>query len=176
MRFLFLFAGVAVLMSVAARFLPHPANFTPIGALALFAGAHLSQKSRWWLAVPLGAMLVSDLFIGFYDWRIMAVVYASFLLYGLFGIISAKQNTSAAVIGASFAGSVMFYLATNAAVWAFSPMYQKTLSDLLLSYTLAIPFFKTMVLGDLLYTGVFFGAYEFCREVLARRFAVRQAA
>src|SRR5438445_776459 len=44
-----------VLVAALARLLPHPPNFTPIGAVALFGAAHFKQQ---WAAfvVPLLAM------------------------------------------------------------------------------------------------------------------------
>lgn len=173
-KLLLFFTGIIIVFSILARFLPHPANFTPIGALALFVGARVAQQNKWGLLLPLGAMLISDFFIGLYDWRIMAVVYASFFLYGIFGMAAGKSPSR--VIRASLMGSAVFYLTTNAAVWAFSPMYEKTLSDLLLSYTLAVPFFKTMLLGDLFYAGMFFVAYEFARALLEKKVFVKQIA
>lgn len=153
--YLFIIAGI----SIVARIAPHPANFAPIGALALFAGAYASQKSRWWLLAPLGAMFFSDVFIGFYDWRIMTVVYGSFAMYGVLGVIAGKHKNSVALFGSNVVGSVVFYLATNAAVWAFSPLYEKTASGLSLAYLMGIPFFKNTLLGDLLYSGIFLGGY-----------------
>ena len=52
-------------MSVLIRLLPHPANFVPMGALAITSG--LYAKKKWQLLLPLGAMFATDFFIGFYD-------------------------------------------------------------------------------------------------------------
>ena len=51
-------------------------------------------------------------------------------------------------------------MVTNYAVWQFSPWYEKSLAGLLESYTLALPFFRNTLLGDLFYSAVLFGAYE----------------
>ena len=44
----------AILVAAVLRLVPHPPNFTPIGAIALFAGAQLGRR---WLAfaAPFGA-------------------------------------------------------------------------------------------------------------------------
>ena len=63
--------------AAALRLLPHPSNFTPIGALALFAGAHFDDK-RWAFVLPLAAMLLSDAVIGFHVQ--MPIVYGTFAL------------------------------------------------------------------------------------------------
>ncbi|OHA68584.1 MAG: hypothetical protein A3A27_01205 [Candidatus Wildermuthbacteria bacterium RIFCSPLOWO2_01_FULL_47_18] len=164
-QLLITFTVVIAVLSFGARLLPHLPNFTPIGALALFAGAYLAKKHWWGLFVPLFIMFVSDLFIGFYDVKLMAVVYGSFLLYALIGRVLPKQNPLL-VLGGALGGAVFFYLATNFAVWMFSPWYEKSVEGLMLSYTLALPFFRATLLGDLLFTGMFFGAYEFAKAYL----------
>lgn len=159
-RFLILFVAVALILSIGGRLVFHTPNFTPMGAFALFAGAYLATKNKWLLLLPVGAMAVSDLFIGSYDWRLMTVVYASFLAYGILGILAGKQKNPGGIFLATVAGSFIFYLTTNAAVWILSPWYSHDLQGLLLSYTLALPFFRATLIGDLLFSTIFFGAYE----------------
>ena len=72
-----------LILAVATRFVPHPANFTAVGAIALFGGLYLSKKQALWL--PLSVMFVSDIFIGFYNIYIMASVYVGFMLMTLIG-------------------------------------------------------------------------------------------
>ena len=151
-------ALVLITLGIVARFLPHPANFAPIGAIAIFSGIYLPKK--WALALPLAAMLVSDLFIGFYAWPIMASVYAGFIIMGLIGLAVRKNKKLSTVLGGTILGSLIFYLVTNAAVWAFGSLYPPTAAGLLQSYYTAIPFFRNSLLGDLFYTGVLVGAYE----------------
>ena len=152
MIFSFIF-GCALL-----RLVPHPWNFTPIAAMALFGGTYLNKKYA--LIVPLAAMLVSDYFIGFYEWRLTAAVYGSFLLIGLIGCWLKRRKNLFTVIGASLAGSILFFLITNFAVWAFSSWYTKDFSGLIYCYTMALPFFRNTLMGDLFYVGALFGAYE----------------
>ena len=71
-------AIIFVLIGISLRLLPHPPNFTPIFAIALFGGVYLSRKTA--LSLPLIIMLVSDIFIGTYEPKLMIFVYASFLL------------------------------------------------------------------------------------------------
>ncbi len=152
MIFAFIF-GCALL-----RLLPHPWNFTPIAAMALFGGVYINKKYA--LIVPLLAMLVSDYFLGFYEWRLMLAVYGSFLLVGLIGIWLKNQKNLLNIAGASLTGSILFFLITNFAVWAFSSWYTKDFSGLIYCYTLALPFFRNTLMGDLFYAGALFGAYE----------------
>lgn len=152
-------------LAIMARLAPHPANFTPIAALAMFVGATAWQqptkaKRLAALLLPLLALLVSDWLIGFYSWQIMASVYTGFSISIVLGLILKQHYSYQNLIIASLAGSIIFFLLTNAAVWAFTPMYDKTLAGLMESYTLALPFFRNSLLGDLAYSAVLFGAYQ----------------
>lgn len=163
-----IFFGLIAVFSFFARLLPHAPNFAPIGALAIMAGGYLPKKYA--LLLPLAVMLVSDYFIGFYDIKIMVSVYLSFLLYVVLGNTLGKDKKIGKLAGSAFLGALLFFLITNFAVWAFSPWYSKDLSGLLLSFTLALPFFKNTLLGDMFYTATFFVAYEFLlKKVLLRK-------
>ena len=138
------------------RLAPHEPNVAPISAMALFGGAYLSRKSA--LIFPLLVMVVSDLFLGFHD--TIGWVYASFILIALIGMTLHTRVSIGTVLFATVSSSILFYLITNFGVWATGTMYSKDLSGLLQSYTMAIPFFRNTFLGDVFYTGVFFGGYE----------------
>lgn len=147
-----------IILGFVARLLPHPANFAPVGAIALFGGLYLPKK--WAIILPLIAMFVSDIFIGFYTWQIMLSVYAGFALMGLIGLIVRKNKAFATVIGGTLLGSILFFLITNAAVWQFGTMYAHNFSGLIQSYFMALPFFKNSLFGDLFYVGVMVGGFE----------------
>lgn len=151
-------AFILIALGIAARFLPHPANFAPIGAIAIFSGLYLPKKLA--LALPLTAMFFSDLFIGFYGWQIMLTVYLSFTIMGTIGLWVRQNKKLSTILGGTILGSLLFYLITNGAVWAFSSLYPHTAAGLLESYYMAIPFFRNSLLGDLFYTGILAGAYE----------------
>lgn len=147
-----------ILLGFAARLLPHPANFAPIGAIALFAGLYLPKRHA--IVAPLVAMFFSDVIIGFYTWQTMISVYAAFILTGVIGLLIRNRKSFATVVGGTLLGSVFFFIITNAAVWAFDEMYPLTFNGLMQSYAMAIPFFKNSVMGDLFYTGVLIGGME----------------
>lgn len=151
-------AYLFILIGAVLRVLPHPANFAPIAAMALFGGVYLNRKQA--IILPLAAMLVSDFFIGFDSWQSRAIVYGSFLLIGLIGFWVKKHKSVWAVFGGSLTGSVIFYLVTNFAFFYPPSMYSHDLSGVVASYINAIPFFRNTILGDLFYVGVFFGIYE----------------
>lgn len=150
----------AIIIFIAAflRLIPHLPNFAPIGAMALFGGAYLGKK--WAIVLPLAAMILSDVFLGFDSFASRASVYGSFVLIGLIGIWLRKHRTFQNIVLASLASSTLFFVITNYAVWAFGGLYSKDFSGLIECYTLAIPFFRNTIVGDLFYTGVFFGGYE----------------
>ena len=151
-------ATLLIILGFVARLLPHPANFAPIAAIAIFGGLYLPK--RWAIILPVMAMFVSDIFIGFYTWQIMAAVYGSFAIVGLIGLLVRKNKKAATVIGGTILGSILFFLITNFAVWAFGSMYTHSLAGLTQCYAMAIPFFKNTLLGDLFYTGVLVGSFE----------------
>ena len=152
------FAFGFLVFSVVMRLTPHLPNMAPIGALALFSGVYL--KRRYGFLVPVLALLASDLFIGFYDLRLMAVVYGSFALAAVIGWLVRKNKNVLSIALGTLGGSIIFFLTTNFAVWLFSDWYAENLSGLIMSYTLALPFFRNSLMGDIFYTAVFFGLYE----------------
>jgi len=152
------FVGAIALFSIAARFLPHAPNFAPIGALALFAGTYLSRKYA--LFVPVLVMLVTDYFIGFYNVKLMAAVYASFGMIVVLGWWVRREKHITTIIAGTFVGSLSFFVLTNGAVWAFSSWYPHTVEGLMATYVAAIPFFKNTLASDFFYVTIFFGAYE----------------
>jgi len=159
-------AFILITLGIAARFLPHPANFAPIGAIAIFSGIYLPKK--WAVILPLVAMFFSDIFIGFYAWPVMLSVYGSLAIMGLIGLAVRKNKKLGTVLGGTILGSIIFYLVTNFSVWAFGSLYTHNLAGLAQSYVMAIPFFRNSLLGDLFYTGVLVGAYEVSLALLYR--------
>ena len=134
-----------------------PYNFTPVAAIALFGGAMLSNRALGFIA-PLAIMLISDLFIGFHS--SMFAVYAALIGVVAIGQVVRKNPTMLRALGGAFAGSVLFFLVTNAASWLVLPQYTKDLSGLFNSYVAGVPFFRGTLMGDLLFTSIFFGSYK----------------
>ncbi|MDO8582125.1 MAG: hypothetical protein Q7S16_04615 [bacterium] len=167
-KIVFLLAIVFALWALAARFFPHAANMTPIGALALFAGVYLPR--RWGWVVPLGVLLVSDAWLGGYELPVMLSVYGSFAAIALVGsLLRQKSFFTRSIIG-PFASATLFFVVTNFAVWAATPWYAKNLAGLMTSYTLALPFWRNMLLGDIFYSTIFFGIATIIVRVWGTRF------
>jgi uncharacterized membrane protein len=154
-----------IIFAVVMRLLPHPPNVAPIAAMALFGGVYLNKKYA--LIVPLIAMFISDIFLGFYPEIIF--VYSSFFLIGLIGLWLRNHKTFQNVIFASFISSILFFLITNFGVWLIGTMYDKSLSGLYEAYLMGLPFFRNTLIGDLGYVGLFFGSYEYILFVVSTR-------
>ncbi|OGE82758.1 MAG: hypothetical protein A3B10_01890 [Candidatus Doudnabacteria bacterium RIFCSPLOWO2_01_FULL_44_21] len=150
-----------ILLGAVMRVIPHPANFAPIAAIALFGGVYLDKKQA--VIVPLLAMAISDFFIGFDSMQSRLMVYGSFMLIGFIGLWVKRRKNIATVMGGSLIGSVIFYLITNFAFFYSPTMYPHNWQGVIASYINALPFFRNTVLGDLFYVGVLFGVYELAR-------------
>lgn len=145
-----------ILLAAAARLVPHPPNFAPIMGIALFGGATFIDRRQAFL-VPLLAMFLSDLVLGFHNQ--MTLVYLCFAATVLIGR-SLQQNRSVGrVAGAAFASSVLFFVVTNFGVWLTGGLYPHTASGLTACYIAALPFFQTTLMGDAFYTVVLFSGF-----------------
>jgi hypothetical protein len=162
-----IFAVVLILIGASFRLLPHSPNFTPICAIALFAGVYFNRKMA--LLVPFLAMVISDIFIGYYDFSLMIIVYSSFFVCVLLGLWLKNHKKWYLFLGGSVLGSLIFFFSTNFAVWAFTPWYTKNILGLIQCYAMALPFFKSTLLGDLFYVFLFFSAYEFVYYLVAKK-------
>lgn len=141
-------AAALLMLGIGARFVPHLPNATPMSAIAMRARARFGYAG---LAIPLLGMLLSDLVIGFYHWQVMAAVYASFALIGLMGAYAQAKTGALRALALGAFGSVIFFLITNAAVWATSVWYAKNIAGLIACYVAGLPFLGFMLLGDMLF-------------------------
>ena len=138
-----------------ARLIPHPPNFTPIIAVAIISG-YFFKNFNLSILILLAAMLISDLFIGFYENIIFVYLSLIFITF-IFHKISSNINFKNLFIY-SFAGSVIFFVVSNFGVWALgSPgvqdiAYEKSLSGLIQCYILAIPFFGNTLVSTLIFS------------------------
>ena len=131
-----------LIMAVLVRLFPHPPNFTPITALALFGST--AFKNKWFgISLPIIAMGLSDIYLGFYG--ISYWVYGSFLLISILGTYWKKIKFTNV-----FVSSIIFFIITNFGVWLMG--YPKTIEGFVLCYTLAIPFFVNSLLGDFFFS------------------------
>ena len=143
-----------ILLIVFSRLIPHPPNFTPVLAAALFCGT-LYMRSSHALLVPLFGMAVGDLVLGFHD-QVWAVYLAVALCVGL-GRWMLSPPGVLTTLGAGVSGSALFFLLTNFAVWLQGDFYPMTTAGLLACYVAAIPFFHHTLIATLLFGLALFG-------------------
>jgi hypothetical protein len=148
----------AILVAAILRLVPHPPNFTPIGAMALFSGAYLGRRGAIAFLAPLGALFLSDLVLGFYHG--MATVYFSVALIVVLGWLTLQRVSPLRVGGAALLSSVLFFVITNFGMWLSSGFYPHTLAGLETCFVAAIPFFQNTVAGDLFYATLLFGGFK----------------
>ena len=146
-----------VVACIVLRLLPHAPNIAPMTAFALFAGYVFTWRRG--LVMVLIANLVTDFFIGFYDWRIMAAVYGSYALIAFMGGVAGSGKSAVRAVGATWAGALIFFFITNGAVWVFSTWYAKTFTGLLSAYVNGLPFLRNSLLGDMGYGALFYVGY-----------------
>lgn len=158
----------AILIAAAFRLVPHPPNFSPIGAMALFGGAYFGRRSLAF-AAPLAALLLSDVILGFHSG--MPYVYGSVALIVLIGWAVAKRMSVLTVAGGALASSILFFAVTNFGTWATGELYPQTLAGLAACYVAAIPFFQNTLAGDLFFSALLFGGFA----LLERRLPMLRA-
>jgi Family of unknown function (DUF6580) len=158
-----LLALALLVLAAALRIAPHPWNFTPVGAMALFSGALLKDRRLAFL-FPLLTLFLGDIFIGFH--KLIPIVYASFLLNVAIGLWLGDRRTISRISLATLAGSTQFFLITNFAVWQFLNGYPHTASGLVACYAAGIPFFWNTLAGDAVYAALLFGAYAMAERFL----------
>ncbi len=165
--------SLLILLAAFSRLIPHPPNFAPIGAMALFGSAYYMQKYLAFI-VPIISMWISDLLINnilynqYFDhfvwfYKGFYWTYGAFILIVIIGFFLLKKVKIKNLIIASLAASVTFFLVSNFGVWASGSMYPKTISGLLACYTAGIPFLKNTITGDFIYSIALFGAFELAK-------------
>jgi len=170
----FIIALIFIAIGASLRLVTHAPNFTPIATIALFGGVYFSRRVA--IILPVLAMIFSDLFIGFYDPRLMIAVYGSFILCVGIGFWLKRNKKWYTIAGGAIASSVSFFIITNFVVWAFSSWYPKSFFGIIQCYTMALPFLRNTLAGDVFYAAVFFGAYELARALVRNKVGVKKTA
>ena len=158
-----LLALALIVLAAALRLAPHPWNFTPVGAMALFSGAVVRDR-RLAFIFPLVALFAGDVFIGFH--KLIPIVYASFLVKVAIGLWLRDRRSIARIGLATLFGAIQFFIVTNFAVWQFLGSYPRTAAGLVACYIAGLPFFWHTIAGDAFYATLLFGGFA-----LAERFS-----
>ena len=160
---------IAVFAIAMTRLIPHWPNFTAVGAAAIF-GAATIRKSWVAILIPLSAIFISDLIINnvfysaYYEGFVFfgessSWIYAAFILMAVLAHFSIKSFKALPIVGTAVAGSVLFFALTNLGVWIGSPIYTQNMAGLLMAYEAGLPFLLNSMFANVLFSGVFFGAY-----------------
>ena len=150
-----------IILAAVTRLIPHPPNFTPIIAIGLFGGAYIQNRSLA-VFIPIGAMFLSDLFLGFHG--TVYWIYGSLLLVAMMGMLLMNKVNVRNCTAAALSGSFVFFLISNFGVWLTSSLYPKNIEGIFVCYTLAIPFFGNTLAGSIFYTAIMFGGYEMLKR------------
>ena len=142
--------SILILITVLAfsRLMPHPPNFTPLLGMAVFSGVIFDRKV-FAFVVPLAAMLISDLIIGFHS--SMPIIYFAIMLNVGVGYLLVSKFSYLKSILALISGAFIFFIVTNFAVWLGSGMYSQDINGLISCYIMALPFFQNTLISSLIY-------------------------
>jgi hypothetical protein len=160
-------ALIMIVLAAVLRIVPHPWNFAPIGAMALFSGTMIRDR-RLALLFPLLTLFAGDLFIGFH--KLIPLVYASTLVSVSLGFLLRTRHTLGRIAGVTLLGSIQFFLVTNFGVWLLLNTFPKTAAGLLACYAAGAPLFWNTLAGDALFVTLLFGGVA----LAARFFPVLQ--
>ena len=153
-------ALLLIMAGAAFRVLPHPDNFAPVAAIALFSGVVLSPGLA--LTIPLLIMMASDLLLGLHSLFLWA--WSSFFLVSLLGVGIRKNPRLGLIFAGSLAGSLIYFVVTNLGVFFVDNLYPKTWAGLYECFVMALPFFRNSILSDLFFTSCLFGIFAIVKN------------
>ncbi len=161
-----------IILAIASRFLPHWHNFTAVGAVGLFAGAHFTKK-YWAFLIPFAALWISDLVLNnviyghFYEgfvWFTVGAfwIYLGFALNVVIGIYLIRRIKFSSIVLGAIAASLAFFLISNFGTWLdpLPPVYPPSMAGLVACYAAGLPFLLNSLLANLFYSLLLFGTYE----------------
>ena len=170
-------AIILILAAAISRVVMYPHNFSPIIGMAIFSGAVIKDR-RLAFVLPILSMFLSDVMFelfniapGFWGW-------GQLVGYGILALITIlafnlKKINVVSVVGYSLASSVIFYILSNLSFFIFdNPIYHTYTADakgFMQCYIQALPFFKTSLIADLVYSGVLFGAYYLVNQYVIKK-------
>ena len=148
------------------------ANFSSIGAVALFGGAYFKDNLKAF-AFPLLSLFLSDfvlattifskysngfLYEGWY-W-----VYLAFALMVLVGRVLLKNVNVVNLLTSTFVIVLIHWIVTDFPIWYNNPSYTQDLAGFWLCLERAIPFEIRFLEGTIIYGAILFGAFEILKS------------
>jgi hypothetical protein len=149
------------LLLILSRIIPHPPNFTPILAGIIFL-PFIKKDITFSITVPLGAMLISDFFIGMHSlmlWTYFPIISLSLISY-YFHHASLKRVGVLAI-----SSPMIFFVISNFGVWVNSSTYSNNLNGLILCYVNAMPFYASSALACILFSAAFYSVTILIRKI-----------
>jgi len=138
----YLFIGCLGLI-LLYRLIPHPPNFTPVIAMALYLPIFFGL---WSIPFLLLAFAITDYLIGFHS--LLIWTWGSLALVGLF---SQYGKNILSRLFATFLGAIIFFIISNFGVWYSGGLYDHTLEGLIKCYIMALPFFTNTLLSTIIF-------------------------
>ena len=144
-------------IATIAHLIPHPFGVSSVGATALYAGAYGDKRYSW--AIPLIPLLIGNAIFGFYDFRVLAFVYAGFALSTFAGRFLLRRGRNYLRYAWAVAiGAIIFFLVSNFAIWLVG-MYPPTVARLVQCYVNGLPYLGQAAIADAAYCFVLFGLH-----------------
>ena len=164
-------ALIWIFLGVLGRIFSPIPNLSPVSSLSLFSGAQLPAK--WAFTVTLFTMVISDLLLakikGYPAFGAFSFfTYSAFLAIAFLGTRMKNKITAPRTLGYLLGSSLGFWLWTNFGVWLFDGLYAKSLLGLLECYTMALPFLRNALLGDLAFGLALFASFQLARKQAAK--------
>jgi hypothetical protein len=164
---------ITIFVAAASRLVPHPPNFVPVFALALFGGAYFPSRVAAFV-VPLGAMFLSDLILGHYVYSqdvflVMPYVYSCFILTVCLGLWLRRSCTPVRIGFAALTSTVLFFLISNYGFWQTGLVYPKTLEGLFACYAAAVKnqFVWNALAANMIFSALLFGGFALAQRYIA---------
>ena len=164
-----LFSALIIVLIAGSRLIPHTENFVPVFAMILFAAVHFQNKFQA-IAISVGALWISDLYIN--NWGIYSEYHNEFILFSspfnylayiLIALLSVRlfKNTITIqkVLGSSIGVGIVFFIISNFGVWISGTLYPMTFDGLITCFIAAIPFFRSTLTSNILFSFILFGGY-----------------
>jgi len=161
---------VVLALAVHIRWIALPFSFTPVVAALLYFGARMPRRQMW---IPVAMLAASDIYLTrvTYGYPITADHFVTWGFYAaaiLLGGAMIKGFSPLRIGATTLLGSIAFFLVSNFSVWVVWQMYPKTFAGLMTCYAAGLPFFRTAVVSDLLFSAAFFGIGYLVSERAAR--------
>lgn len=151
----YFFAGLLFVILLLSRLVPHPANFTALAGVGLFAGSLFSKRPIGFL-LPLAAVFLTDLYFGIYP----GAAFTYFAIIAIVAIAPSLKSSFLKIGGSALLAAVLFFVVSNFGVWLQSGLYELSYAGLVDCYVRAIPFFRNTLASTLFYSFIFYGSYS----------------